>query len=165
MNSTTRSLRFSPLAGLFLVVALVSVCFCFTPSVAHAQDAAAAVAPASDTAVDTTNSVLSMVSGALAGKFGVVAKIFSILATVSGFCALTLKPFWDKFAYPAITTYVQNTATKADDAWLAAFLSNKAVKFVLWLLNLLAHIKVPIIDKDGAAVSPSSAGTNLPPSP
>ncbi len=113
----------------------------------------------------TTEGILSTVSAAFAGKFGFVAKAFSILATISGVCALTIKPFWDKFAYPAITTYVQNTASKNDDAWLASFLSNKAVKFVLWLLNLLAHIKVPIIDKDGAAVSPSSAGTTLPPSP
>lgn len=153
MNTTSR--RISSLFGIFLVLSCLIV-----PSVLFAQESVL-----NPEISGTIDSVLGLVVAAFAGKFGVIAKVFSVLATISGFCALTIKPAWDKFVYPAITTYVQSTATKSDDEWLARFLANPAVKVLLWSINLLAHIKVPIIDKDGAAVSPSSAGTLLPPSP
>lgn len=117
--------------------------------------------PPSNTELGVIDTVLSF-AAALATKYGFIGKIFAVLTTISGFCALTVKPIWDKFVYPGITSYVQSTATKKDDEFLANLLSNKVVKVLLWALNLLAHIKVPIIDKDGAAVSPSSAGTTLP---
>ena len=111
------------------------------------------------------DSIVSTVVGLLSGIFGTkLAGFFGTVATISGFCALTLKPIWDKFVYPALTAYVQSTASTKDDAWLAALLQNKFVKGILYVLNLVSHIKIPIIDKDGAAVSPSSASTTLPPS-
>ena len=64
----------------------------------------------------------------LGTKFGVVGKVFGFLATVSGFCALTIKPLWDKFIFPGLTAYVQSTVSTKDDEMLQHLLANKVVK-------------------------------------
>lgn len=157
-----------PIRSILSLIAVLAIAL-IVP-LAFAQAPEPAVAPATEEAVNPEaagfiNGALNMVVNSFAGQNGWVAKVFSILATISGFCALTIKPLWDKFVFPGITAYVQATASKDDDAWLQRMLENKIVKAFLWALNLVAHIKIPIIDKDGAAVSPSSAGTTLPATP
>ncbi len=113
---------------------------------------------------DTTAGTAGVVNAALAdaqavvGTNSTVARIFAVLATISGFCALTLKPLWDKFVFPALQAAASTTTA---GGWVRDLLSNRIFKAVAWAVNLLTHLKVPILDRDGAAVSPSSAGTTL----
>lgn len=90
------------------------------------------------------DSVLQVVADALVGKYGWAAKVVGLLGTVVAVCRVTIKPLW-AFVLPKLEDYVQSTATPDDDAKLHAFLSNRWVKMGLFMLDIVASVKVPTV--------------------
>jgi len=78
--------------------------------------------------------VLTPVLSGLAGQYGVLMQIISIM----GVLRLVFKPLMT-----FLQAVVAATPTPADDTWLAAFMNSKAYNVVTFVIDWVASIKLP----------------------
>jgi hypothetical protein len=71
---------------------------------------------------------------AYSGKYGVIVQVIAVIGSLRAI----MKPI-----VSAISSYVKSTPKLTDDAKLEKIMNNKVVKFILFLLDWIASIKMP----------------------